>query len=397
MAPARSVLTWPPSEMITTSDYSTPVPTSMASAMQAVAVRSAVDLLSSLASELPVQVFSGTGASKREMPVPGYLLDPAGDGQGLNDWTYQVMISWLLRGNLYGDVLARSPSNYPTQVLPLNPDAVFGWLDGDGVVHWSVDGREVENPAQTFLHRRVNPMPGAVLGLSPISANANQIGLNIASNRFGLQFFTDGASPMSMLLNEEVELDGGQIKRAKEKFLAALRGTREPLVMGKGWKYQSLSIAPEEGQFLETNQFSAAECARIFGPGVAEILGYSSGSSMTYANVESRSIHLLVYTLHRWLRRVERLLTDMLPRPQFARLNRKALLESTTLQRFQVHEIALRNAIETVNEVRELEELRPVEWGDEPMMLQTQDQEAPAEEEAPPEPEPAPATDKKGK
>jgi HK97 family phage portal protein len=382
--------------MVQTSDYSTPVPTSMGSSVQAVAVRSAVDLLSSLASELPVQVFSGSGSTKRQITTPGYLLDPAGDGHGLPDWIYQVMISWLLRGNLYGDVLARSPSQFPTQVLPLNPDAVFGWLDGDGVVHWSVDGRPVENPASTFLHRRVNPMPGAVLGLSPISANAVQIGLNIASNRFGLQFFTDGAQPSAMLTNEEVELDGGQIKRAKEKFLAALRGTREPLVMGKGWKYQGLSIAPEEGQFLETNQWSAAECARIFGPGVAEILGYSSGSSMTYANVESRSIHLLVYTLHKWLRRVERLLTEMLPRPQFARLNRKALLESTTLQRFQVHEIALRNAIETVNEVRELEELEPVEWGDEPLVVQQMDQQAPPPaEDTPPPPEPAPAT--KGK
>lgn len=380
--------------MIVTSDYSNPVPTSMTGAMQAVAVRSAVDLLASLASELPVQVFSGTGSAKREITTPGYLLDPAGDGHGVQDWIYQIMVSWLLRGNLYGDVLARSPSNFPTQVLPLNPDAVFGWVDGEGVVHWSVDGREVENPASTFLHKRVNPMPGAILGLSPIANNATQIGVNIASNRFGLQFFTDGASPASMLINEEMELDGGQIKRAKEKFLAALRGTREPLVMGKGWKYQSLSIAPEEGQFLETNQFSAAECARIFGPGVAEILGYSSGSSMTYANVESRSIHLLVYTLHRWLRRVERLLTDMLPRPQNARLNRKALLESTTLQRFQVHEIALRNAIETVNEVRELEEMQPVEWGDEPIMLQTQEDQPPAEEEAPPPPEPTPAKGK---
>ena len=36
------------------------------------------------------------------------------------------------------------------------------------------------------------------------------------------------------------------------------------------------------------------------------------------------------------------------------------------LTRFKVHEIALRNQIEVVNEVRELEDLPPVEWGAEP-------------------------------
>lgn len=376
------MFTWP-SGVTSGLDYSVAVPDTMTGAMQAVAVRSAADLLASLASELPVDVFSGKGSARRELPVPTYLQDPAGDGQGTPDWIYQVMMSWLLRGNLFGDILATGGSGaFPTQIVLHNPDLVVGWMS-DGVPQWSVAGKRVTDPS-AFYFRRVNPMPGIVLGLSPIGLHANQIGLNIASNRFGLQFFNDGGYPGALLTNDEIELNTTQIAGAKAKFLAALRGSREPLVLGRGWKYQALTINPEEGQFLETNQFSAAECARIFGPGVAEILGYDSGSSMTYANVESRSIHLLVYTLHRWLRRVERVLSGMLPRGQSARLNRKALLESTTLQRFQVHQIALQNAIETVNEVRDIEEMQPVAWGDEPLMLQDKPSDPPTEEPAPP-------------
>jgi phage portal protein BeeE len=133
-------------------------------------------------------------------------------------------------------------------------------------------------------------------------------------------------------------LDQTQAKVAKERFLAALRGTREPVVLGKGWKYQQVQVSPEESQFLATQGYTEAQCARIFGPGFAEVLGYESGGSMTYANVESRSAHLLVYSLNKWFTRLERLLTEMLPRPQYARINRDAMLQSTTLDRYRAHE-----------------------------------------------------------
>jgi len=58
-----------------------------------------------------------------------------------------------------------------------------------------------------------------------------------------------------------------------------------PVVLGQGWKFQAIQVNPEESQFLETQKYTAAECARIYGPGVAEILGYETGGSMTYANV----------------------------------------------------------------------------------------------------------------
>jgi hypothetical protein len=48
------------------------------------------------------------------------------------------------------------------------------------------------------------------------------------------------------------------------------------------------------------------------------------------------------------------------------KINRSALLATDALSRFTVHELALRNRIETVNEVREIEDMAPVPWGSEP-------------------------------
>ncbi|MER6892016.1 phage portal protein [Streptomyces halstedii] len=355
--------------------------TSAESSLQSVAVFAATDLIASLCSELPLDVFRGEGSERRRLPLPWWLEDPDGSGYGLEDWRYRVAMSWLLRGNVFGDILQRSPGGFLQQVDLFHPDCVSGWLE-DGAVKWSVAGQEFTDTAR-FLHRRVNPVAGQVLGLSPIELHASTLGIQLASTRFGLQWFADGAHPNALLTNSEASLDDDQIRSIKQRFLAALRGTREPLVYGKGWEYKQIQLNPEESQFLETQGYSAAECARIFGPGLAEVLGYSSGGSMTYSNVVDRDLHLLKYALNRWLRRLERLLSAFLPRPQYVKINRSALLETNVMQRYQAYASALNNQWRTVNEVRALEDLAPVPWGDEPNTPPGAAPEAPEPDEAP--------------
>lgn len=330
-------------------------------AMQAVAVRSSVDLIASITSELPVHVYRGRGASRTELPMPPWLEDPAGDGNGLEDWGYQVLVSWLLRGNLFGEELARG-RGHRTQMRLFHPDCVSGWLE-NGELVWSVLGERVRSG---FVHKRVNPMPGNMLGLSPISYHASTVGLSLTGQQFGLQWFRDGGHPTSILTSTERTVDEPLAKKVKERFLASLRGTREPVVLDKGWEHKAIQINPEESQFLETQGYSAAECARMFGPGLAEILGYETGGSMTYSNLQDRDLHVLKYALNKWFRRYERLLSEFLPRPQYVRIDRDALLETNTLQRYQAHASALKNRWKTVNEVREDEDEPPVPWGNKP-------------------------------
>lgn len=333
--------------------------------LQSVAVRTAADLIASLGSELPVDVYRGRGRGRQEVDLPSWLEDPGGDGYGLADWAYRALMSWLVRGNLYGEVLATGRGHW-TQVEIFHPDSVGGWLD-DGDVRWQVAGRPID--ARDVVHRRVNPVPGRILGMSPVAYHASTIGVSLSTTQYGLQWFRDGGHPSGILRNTEVPLEAdGNVKTAKQRFLAALRGVREPLVLGRGWEYQAIQIAPEESQFLETSGYTAAECARIFGPGIAEILGYTvKGASLTYSTLADRDLHVLKYALNKWLRRLERLLGEFLPKPQYALLNRDALLETTTMQRYQAHGRALRDGWKVPNEVRELEELEPRPWGDEPV------------------------------
>ncbi|WP_438478966.1 phage portal protein [Streptomyces asiaticus] len=335
--------------------------------LQKVAVWAAVNLQASLLSTLPLDVYRGEGKARQTLPTPPLLKDPSGEGFGIEDWLYQYMLSMLLRGNTYGTVAARDPMGLPTQVVLYHPDEVQGWRDSeDGMPRWRVCGKTVPN--EQMWHRRAYSVPGRLLGLSPVAHHALTIGLGLAATRFGVQWFEDGAHPSGLLTNEE-PLDQKTAMTAKQRFMAALRGSREPVVLGKGWKYQQIQIAPNESQFLETQQYSSAECARIYGPGMPEILGYDTGGSMTYANVEQRSLDLLTYTLDPWLTRTERMFTAMLPDGVYAKYNRAALARTDLLTRYRAHAIALRNRWSVVNEVRDIEDMTPVAWGDEPNEL----------------------------
>ena len=334
-------------------------------ALQSVAVRSTSDLICSLASELPVQVFTGEGSARRRISTPPNILDPGDDGHGLEDWAYRLLSSWLMAGNAYGTEVAWDSRMRATQVDLVNPDDVSVTVV-DGRPVWRLKGAEVD--PETFTHWRVNPVAGRVTGLSVVELHAATVGVSLSATRFGRQWFTDGAHPSAMLTNSADLGKGGKDTAtiAKQRFMAAVSGSREPVVLGGGWDYKPIQITPEESQFLATSGLTEAQCARMFGPGLAEVMGYETGGSMTYANVVDRRQDLLVLTMNKWIRRLERVLSGMLPRPQYVRFNRDALLEATTLVRYQAHDLALKGRWRTVNEVRELEDLPPVEWGNEP-------------------------------
>jgi len=336
--------------------------------LQKVAVWSATDLIASLVSTLPIDVFAGKGKARKEMPKPKVLLDPAGDGYGVSDWLYQYMMSLLLRGNGYGKTIDRDRMGNPTQIVLYHPDDVQGWRDEKtGMPQWRAGGKTVE--PEDMWHRRAYPAPGCLLGLSPVEHHAGTIGLGIAAQRFGSQWFQDGAHPSGMLTNDQ-KLDPTTAKTAKERFLASLSGSRDVAVLGAGWKYQQIQVSANESQFLETQRYTAAECARIYGPGMPEILGYDTGGSMTYANVEQRSLDLLTYAIDKWLVRGENMFTSLLPEGQYAKFNRAALSRTDLLTRTRAHAIALQNKWTVINEVRDLEDMGPVDWGDKPAVAE---------------------------
>lgn len=336
-------------------------------ALQSIAVAASIDLICSIASELPVHTYRdvsmGGRQIPRQIPTPGNIQDPGENGYGLADWTYSAIGSMLYRGNLFGEEISWDTRGNPRTISLFDPDKVYPQKSGDGF-DWYVNGRKF-TPKEEFFHARAYPQAGVLLGASPIQRHAREIGKGIAATRFGAQWFEEAADPSGILRNTETDIDSVKAQSYKARWEAARRGNRGVAVLGRGWEFKPLSVTPNESQFLETERYTQAQCARIFGPGIAETLGYETGGSMTYANVVDRREDLLALTVGKWITRVERILTGLLPAPQYVRFDRDALLRSSTKARYEAHKLAMDAGWKVANEVRDDEDLPPVEWGDE--------------------------------
>ena len=68
----------------TITDYAT-IDANGDNALRSIAVGASIDLICSLASELPLDTFRGYGSDRVQLPTPSNLNDPGATGQGLED------------------------------------------------------------------------------------------------------------------------------------------------------------------------------------------------------------------------------------------------------------------------------------------------------------------------
>jgi phage portal protein BeeE len=117
--------------------------------------------------------------------------------------------------------------------------------------------------------------------------------------------------------------------------MAGLRGSREPILMGGGWKYTAIQTTPEQAQFLGTQKLSDTKICRFMRVQPEMIGCASEGSAVTYANVEQRSIDFLTYTMFRWIKKWEMWLGAMLPAGQYCKFDIDSLLRVDFLTLWQ--------------------------------------------------------------
>ena len=73
-------------------------------------------------------------------------------------------------------------------------------------------------------------------------------------------------------------------------------GKRDIAVLGAGAKFRPLSIAPEEAQFIQTQQFNVSTIARFYGINPVMVGGETAGHE-DYSSPEMRGTDFLTFTL----------------------------------------------------------------------------------------------------
>ncbi|RBY82677.1 phage portal protein [Blastococcus sp. TF02A-26] len=339
-----------------------PVPVGWSGSQAIPAALDAVRLRHDLLATLPVQVFRrGKNGHPEQIEPPAVLQKPAARWE-LIPWLAATQKSLDLRGNGYGIVVDRDARGRATQIELQHPDTVRPVITKAGELMYRVAGHGKLFEPREIWHETCNEEPGEVpIGLSPIAACARSLGINIAAEQFGADFFRDGAHPTALISNTKAStIDQTTAAVVKARFMAAVNGSREPVVLGGDWKFDQLSVAPNESQFLETMRFGVNQTARIFNVPAELIGGGADGSSLTYANRVDRALDFLTYRFGPTIVRRENALNRLVGPGEWVKFNRGALLATDMLTRLKAYEIGLRNGVYAFDEPRELEEKPPL-------------------------------------
>lgn len=323
---------------------------------------SCADLISSTMAMLTPWAYEGPGygaGQATRLPVqPQILLQPGADAD-IYDFLYMGTMSNCMKGNQYGKVVARDRLQLPLQVELENPGVVRVRKEADGTYEYRFRNEVVKPPV--LWSKPMFRFPGSPIGMSPVAYGVHATRLGLGAERFGNMYFEDGGHPSAILTNENMKvIDQADAQTFKQRFMAALRGSREPVVMGSGWKYEKIQITPDESMFLDTQKLSDGKVCRYMRV-APEMVGCSSeGSAITYANVEQRALGFLTYTMFRWIKKWEMWLGNCLPPGQYVKFDLDSLLRVDFLTLWTGLHMAVGSRIITQDEGREIVDRSPL-------------------------------------
>ncbi len=333
------------------------------SAMQILTVQACVGILADAVSTLPFKAYEELpNGILRPTPgqTPPILLNPFSE-LTLQEYLAQGMVSMALRGNHFAAVVERDRRGFPLQLLPLHPDQVNVRRNTDtGDREYRING-QLQNSIDVF-HVPALMMPGAIVGMNPIEYARTGFSLALATDRYAADFFQNSAIPSGVIEIED-DLNQTQTRELAEAWRASHQGlgkSHMPAVLTGGAKWATVSIAPDDAQFLQTRDANQHEIAMIFR--IPEhMLGMQDRTSSWGTGVEQMSIGFVRYTLRAWTSRWEGAFSRIIPGNVVARFDFKGLLRGDTLQRFQAYTLARNGSWMTPNEIRADEGMEPAE------------------------------------
>jgi len=275
----------------------------------------------------------------------------------------QTVLALASEGNAYWRKLRGSNSEV-IALQPLNPHEVLPQQDARTKrISYHHKGEAI--PASDIEHLYRMKLPGQLRGIGPIQAARLSIRGALETQQYANTVF-DGSGQPSGILTSEQQLTSAETTTARNRW-NGLDDDGEPLpttsnpsgvkVLGKGLNYKPILISPKDAQWVEAQQFSVTEVARLFGIPASLLLAAVEGSSTTYSNVEQDWLAFSRFTLMGYLRKIELAFTRLIPNGQTARANLEALLRPDTTTRYAAHGQALSDKWMTVDEVRAIEKL----------------------------------------
>jgi HK97 family phage portal protein len=329
-----------------------------------VAFFSAVSLISDTISTLPCGAYLRLGNTRQPLnPRPVWLDQPDVDLSTRAAFFQQVFSSLLVHGNSYTRVF-RDAQGQVVNLVNLDPEKVEVERSAIGRKVYKVQNEGRMLSGDEVIHIVDLILPGELKGLSRVETLKQALGLNIALSDYAARFFGTGASA-SGVIEFPGNLTSEQAKQLADGFDARHRnGTRRAHrtgVLSGGAKFVATQTDPEASQALESRKFAVEEIARAFNVPL-HLMGVPGTAS--YASVEQNALQFVSMTLRPLAEKVEAAFSRLLPGDAFIKFNFADLLRADVEARVRSYSVGTQAGFYSTNDVRKLEDMAPVEGGD---------------------------------
>ena len=344
-------------------------------AMRFSAVYSCVRVLSESVAQLPLKIYRRKGDGRQEA-ADHYLYPllhsaPNPRQTAFSFWE-AVTASLALWGNAYA-LIDLDNAGRVAALWFLDPSTVMPRKDiATGKLVYDVKLTDGTN--KTLMWDELFHIPGlgfdGLRGHSVVKVVAEAIGQGIAASEYAGRFFDNDATPRGVLETDAFFKDPSAVERLRKSWNDLYQGTdnaHRVAILENGLKFKPLTINPEDAQLLETRKFNRSEIAGIFRVPLHMI---GDLDKATFSNIEHQSIDFVKFSLSPWLKRIEQAISLQLFSPgerkrYFAEFKPEGMLKGDVKSRYEAYEVAIRSGWMSINEVRGLENLNPVEGGDE--------------------------------
>jgi HK97 family phage portal protein len=341
------------------------------SALGSTSVWAAVSNIAGTIGSIPIQVLrrlTGGGQEPADHPLNEILDNTPNRWMGRPSFFEALQGHLLCRGNAFAQVL-RSNGGRILGIIPLHPGRMDVRLDEDDeliYVYQRPGGGRPRFRSDELLHVRGLSSNG-VVGFSPVTLMREAVGLALATERHGARLFANYARPGGVLKHPG-KLEPAARKNLKESWQEAHSGdsAHKVALLEEGLEWEAVGFSAEDSQFLQTRELQVVEVARMFNISPNRLHDHRRS---TFNNIEHLDIEFVVHTIRpwiiRWQKALERtLLTSAERRELSIRFNLRALLQGDNATRSAFYRELFGIGVFSINEIRELEDLNPVEGGE---------------------------------
>lgn len=338
------------------------------------AVWAAVNIISGAIGFLPFNVYERIDKGKEKRPKhPVYRLlhDRPNDYMTAQVFREALQAHLLLWGNAYIKI-ERNKAGRPIALWPLMPNKVEPKvieLNGEKILVYELNQ---DGPKEQIFYDEIIHIPGlgwnGLKGYSVIQYCAENLGLGLSAEKHSANFFGHDSTPTGILHTDQpMSKETREIveKQWKEKR-SGLDKKFDIVITHSGLKYQPIGIPAKDAQLIEARKFGVNDISRWF-----QIPAHflSDLEKATFSNIEHQGIEFVVWTLAKWLKKWEqecnyKLFSTAEQQRYFTEFNVDALLRGDIKTRYEAFAIGRTNGWLSANDIREKENMNPIEGGD---------------------------------